>query len=122
MACAAGRAVLRVIEDDKLMKNVQETGALFEEKMMILKERFDLIGDVRGKGLMRGVEFVKDRTTKEPAPDEATRVAEMNKDNGLILGRGGVFGNILRFNPPMCVTMSDIQFAAEVMSDSCSKL
>ena len=122
MACAAGRAVLRVIEEGKLMQNAKETGALFEEKMLLLKERYDVIGDFRGRGLMRGVELVKDRRTKEPAPEEAARIAEMNKDNGLILGRGGVHGNILRFNPPMCVTKSDMLFAAEVMADSCSKL
>ncbi len=122
MACAAGRAVLRAIEDDKLMENAQETGDLLAEKMLELKERHNIIGDFRGRGLMCGVEFVKDRTTKEPAPEEAARVAEMNKDNGLIVGRGGVHGNILRINPPICVTRSDIQFVAEVIEDSCSKL
>ena len=122
MSCAAGRAVLRAIEDDKLMDNAQKTGDLLEEKMLVLKEKYDIIGDVRGRGLMRGVEFVKDRFTKEPAPDEASRVAEMNKDNGLIVGRGGVHGNILRINPPICVTKEDIRFIAEIMENSCGKL
>lgn len=122
VGCAAGRAVLRVIEDDRLMQNAQETGDLLEEKMLALKEKHDIIGDFRGRGLMRGVEFVKDRSTREPAPDEAARVAETNKDNGLIVGRGGVHGNILRINPPICLTKDDARFIAEVMEASIRKL
>ncbi|WP_022667830.1 aspartate aminotransferase family protein [Desulfospira joergensenii] len=122
MSSAAGRAVLRAIEDDSLMENARETGDLLEKRMLDLKEKHDIIGDFRGRGLMRGVEFVKDRTTKEPAPDEAARVAEMNKDSGLIVGRGGVHGNILRINPPICVTEKDIEFISDVMAESCSRL
>lgn len=122
VACAAGRAVLRVIDEDRLMENAQATGDLLADKVMALKEKFDIIGDFRGRGLMRGIEFVKDRSTKEPAPEEAARVAEMNKDNGLIVGRGGVYGNILRINPPICVTGDDIEFLADVLEESCRKL
>ncbi|SDO36534.1 aspartate aminotransferase family protein [Desulforhopalus singaporensis] len=122
VSCAAGRAVLRVIADDDLMGNVIEAGDLLESRMIALKEKYSFIGDFRGRGLMRGIEFVKDRTTRESAPEEAAMVAELNKDNGLIVGRGGVHGNIIRINPPICATKDDMQFAAEVIEHSCSRI
>jgi len=122
VSCAAGRAVLRVIEDDNIMANVSEAGDHLGKKLAELKEKFHVIGDFRGSGLMYGIELVKDRTTKEPAAEEASRVAESAKDNGAIVGRGGRYGNILRINPPLCATKENMQFLAEVLERSCSQL
>lgn len=122
VSCTAGRAVLRVIEDDNIMANVTEAGDHFEKRMAELKEKFHVIGDVRGKGLMQAVEFVKDRTTKEPATDEASRVAESCRENGVIVGRGGRYGNILRINPPLCATKDDMQLLTDVIEKGCTTL
>ena len=122
VACAAGRAVLRSIEDDGLQQNAAKMGFLLMEKLDKVKTDHDVIGDVRGHGLMVGVELVKDRLTKEPAPDQAARVAEMAKENGLIVGRGGTLGNILRINPPLCIQEHDIQFISDVLNESCRRL
>lgn len=122
MACAAGRAVLRVIEDDRLMENARDLGAMLMKKLEELKGKYSIIGDYRGRGLMVGVDLVKDRSTKEPAFDEAARVAETAREKGLIVGRGGVFGNILRINPPLCIERHDIEFLAEVLDDSLKML
>ncbi|MBF0529467.1 MAG: aspartate aminotransferase family protein [Deltaproteobacteria bacterium] len=122
MACAAGRAVLRIIDEDGMMENAKVTGNLLMKRLEAVKNRHDVIGDYRGRGLMIGVEFVKDRTTKEPAPEEAARIVEAAKDHGLIVGRGGVFGNIMRINPPICVTEKDMEFVADVLDESCQKL
>lgn len=122
VACAAGRAVLRAIEDDRLMENAAAMGSRLKSRITDLEETCAVIGDFRGRGLMWGIELVKDRTTKEPAPEEAARVAEMARDAGLILGRGGVYGNILRINPPLCVNGDDVEFIGDVLKDSCSKL
>ncbi|GAB6143251.1 aspartate aminotransferase family protein [Desulfocicer niacini] len=122
MACAAGRAVLRVIKEDQLMENAMALGNLLEEKMVALMEKYDVIGDFRGKGLMRGIECVKDRTTKEPAPDEAMQVAEYAKAKGVIMGRGGVHGNILRINPPICIEREDILNLVNVLEESLAQL
>jgi alanine-glyoxylate transaminase/(R)-3-amino-2-methylpropionate-pyruvate transaminase len=121
-SCAAGRAVLRVIDEDKMPENAKDTGDLLKQKLEKVRGRHDVIGDCRGRGLMVGVEFVKDRATKEPAPEEAARVVEKAKDNGLICGRGGVFGNIIRINPPLCVTEKDMEFLSQVLDESCQKL
>ncbi len=122
MACAAGRAVLRVIKEDQLMENAMELGNLLEDKMGALMQKHDVIGDFRGRGLMRGIEFVKDRTTKEPAADQAMQVAESAKAKGVIVGRGGVHGNILRINPPICVEREDILNLVDVLAESLAQL
>jgi alanine-glyoxylate transaminase/(R)-3-amino-2-methylpropionate-pyruvate transaminase len=122
VACAAGRAVLRVIEEDGLQQNAKKMGALLMEKLTKVKERHDIIGDVRGQGLMVGVELVKDPLTKEPALDEAARVAETAKELGLIVRRGGTLGNVLRINPPICIQEGDVEFIADVLEKSCNKL
>lgn len=122
VACAAGRAVLRSIEEDGLQQNAAKMGTLLMEKLDNVKTNHDVVGDVRGRGLMVGVELVKDRLTKEPAPDKAAQVAEMAKEDGLIVGRGGTFGNVLRINPPLCIQEGDIQFISDVLNESCRKL
>jgi alanine-glyoxylate transaminase/(R)-3-amino-2-methylpropionate-pyruvate transaminase len=122
VSCSAGRAVLRAIEDDDLIENANVTGKLLLQNLQKLKDTYNVVGDVRGKGLMVGVEIVKDRTTKEPAAVEAAKIAELAKDNGIIFGVGGVFGNILRINPPICAVEDDMKFIADVLNDSCSRL
>jgi alanine-glyoxylate transaminase / (R)-3-amino-2-methylpropionate-pyruvate transaminase len=79
-----------------------------------LKAKHNIIGDVRGKGLMLGIELVKDRATKEPAKSECAQVMETCKDLGLLLGKGGLYGSVIRFAPPMCLTQADADFMLEV--------
>lgn len=122
VCCAAGRAVLRVIEDDDMMRNAKRSGDILMQGLQKIKDKHDVVGDFRGRGLMVGVEFVKDRTTKEPAPDEAATIAELAKDSGIIFGRGGVFGNILRINPPICASEEDMVFLTDVLDDCCNNL
>jgi alanine-glyoxylate transaminase/(R)-3-amino-2-methylpropionate-pyruvate transaminase len=122
IGCAAGRAVLRAIADDGLMRNAQVMGDRLKEGLAGVKEKHAVIGDFRGRGLMVGVECVKDHSTKEPAPDEAARIAETAKEKGLILGRGGVHHNILRINPPICVNGDDMQFVVNTLDECCREL
>ena len=84
--------------------------------------RHDLIGDVRGRGLMIGVELVKDRATKTPAKEETARVFEATKDMGLLIGKGGFFGNILRIKPPMCLTQADADYLLGVLDICLAKV
>jgi alanine-glyoxylate transaminase/(R)-3-amino-2-methylpropionate-pyruvate transaminase len=80
-----------------------------------LQEKHNIIGHVRGKGLMLGIELVKDRATKEPAKEECAQVLETCKEMGLLLGKGGLHGQTIRFSPPMCVTREDAEFLLDVL-------
>jgi alanine-glyoxylate transaminase/(R)-3-amino-2-methylpropionate-pyruvate transaminase len=116
VSCAIGHAVLEVIEKEKLQQNCLTLGGTFIQGLRDLQARHSIIGDVRGMGLMLGVELVKDRQTKVPAREECARVFERAKDLGLIIGKGGLYGNVLRIKPPMCWTAADVKFALEVLN------
>ena len=90
-------------------------GARLTDGFNALKEKHDLIGDVRGKGLMLGIELVKDRDSKAPAKEECAQVHETAKDLGVLVGKGGLHGNVLRIKPPMCLTLEDADFMVEVL-------
>ena len=80
-----------------------------------LMDKHEVIGDVRGKGLMTGIELVKDRQTKEPFPEACLKVFERSRELGLLIGKGGLFGSVLRIKPPMCITREDVDFMLEVL-------
>ncbi len=109
MACAAGRAVLAVIDDEGLQHNARVVGDQMGATLRRLRDAHPVIGDVRGHGLMRGIEFVRDRATREPAEHEAGRVQEGLRERGVIVGRSGQYKNVLRINPPLCLTLADAQ-------------
>ena len=115
VSCAIGKAVLEVIDRENLQQNCLEVGSYLMESLAKLMSRHDVIGDVRGKGLMTGVELVRDRKTKEPAKEECAQVFERAKELGLLIGKGGFYGNVLRIKPPMCITRADVDFMLEVL-------
>src|SRR5438128_10570445 len=96
VSCAAALAVLKVIEDDDLKKNSAEVGAYFRQRLEELKDKYPVIGDVRGMGLMQGLELVRDRETKEPDPQSVARVMEETKKRRVLVGKGGLYGNVIR--------------------------
>lgn len=115
---AQGRAVLEVIDREKLQANSLKVGNHLQAGFRKLADKHSLIGDVRGLGLMLGVELVKDRKTKEPAADECARVFETCKDLGLLIGKGGLRGNTLRIKPPMCLSLADADFMLAVLDEA----
>jgi alanine-glyoxylate transaminase/(R)-3-amino-2-methylpropionate-pyruvate transaminase len=110
-AMAAGLAVLDVIDQERLQENARVVGERFRSGLTELAAHHRLIGDVRGRGLMLGVELVRDRKTKEPAREETAEVFEQLRELGVLVGKGGLFGNVLRIKPPLCVTAADVDFA-----------
>lgn len=115
VSCAAGMAVLEIIDRDNIQKNCLDRGNQLMEGYRRLMGKHTIIGDVRGRGLMTGIELVKDRRTKEPAREECLRVFERAKDLGLLMGKGGLHANTLRIKPPMCITKADVEFLLEVL-------
>ena len=115
---AIGKAVLEVIEKEKLQENSLKMGARIKSGLEKLKAKYKLMGDVRGKGLMIGVEMVKDAVTKEPAKAECAEVLERAREMGLLLGKGGLWGQTIRFAPPMCINQADADFIIEVFDSA----
>ncbi|MFM8734820.1 MAG: aspartate aminotransferase family protein [Pirellulales bacterium] len=115
VACTQGRAVLQVIDEDGIQANAARIGAVLKAGFADLARRHDVIGDVRGLGLMLGVELVTDRVSKTPAKEACTRVFERCRELGLLIGKGGLHGNVLRIKPPMCLTAADAAFMLEVL-------
>lgn len=117
ISMTAGLATLEVIENDNIQENARVVGEHLIKRLNELKEKKPIIGDVRGMGLMLGIELVKDRTTKEPASAEAAEVLEKCRQRGLLIGKGGLFGNTLRIKPPMCLTKDDANFLVDCLGE-----
>ena len=122
VVCAQGKAVLEVIEKEKLQQNALTIGNRILDGLNKLRDKHNLIGDVRGKGLMLGIELVKDRTSKEPAKEECAQVLETSKEMGLLLGKGGLWGQTIRFSPPMCLHDQDADFLLQVLDQAFGEL
>eukprot|EP01120_Amphizonella_sp_Union-15-10_P017294 TRINITY_DN9570_c0_g1_i1.p1 TRINITY_DN9570_c0_g1~~TRINITY_DN9570_c0_g1_i1.p1 ORF type:complete len:397 (+),score=70.06 TRINITY_DN9570_c0_g1_i1:164-1354(+) len=122
LASAIGKAVLEVIDKENIQKNSLEMGDLLKSKLLDLQKKHDVIGDVRGKGLMLGVELVKDRKTLEPHKDAAGFVLEETRKLGVLIGKGGFYGNILRIKPPMCIHREDVEFLSDSLDKAFSKI
>jgi alanine-glyoxylate transaminase/(R)-3-amino-2-methylpropionate-pyruvate transaminase len=114
VSMASALAVLDVIEEDGLQRNSKERGAQIRAGLDKLAKSHKLLGNVRGMGLMVGVELVRDQATKEPAKQETADVLEAAREMGLLIGKGGIDGNVLRVQPPMCITAEDAEFALDV--------
>jgi alanine-glyoxylate transaminase/(R)-3-amino-2-methylpropionate-pyruvate transaminase len=115
VSMAAGLAVMEVIEEDGLQQNAKMVGRRLRDGLERLAGEHRLIGDVRGMGLMLGVELVADRATRAPASAETLQVLEEARSMGILLGKGGLAGNVLRIKPPMCITAEDVDFALDVL-------
>ena len=122
VVCAIGKAVMEVIDKEKLQENSLNMGAHLVAGLEKLKAKHNIIGDVRGKGLMLGIELVKDRTTKEPAKAECAQILESCREMGLLLGKGGLWGHTIRFAPPMIINKADADFILEVLGEALAGL
>ncbi len=118
----AARAVIEVIEEENLLENCHVVGGYFRSGLEALKEKYPLIGDVRGMGMMQAIELVKDRQTKEPAPEAAGQLLERARDNGLLIGKGGLYGNVIRMAPPMNISKADVDEGIRLLDKSLSEV
>jgi 4-aminobutyrate aminotransferase-like enzyme len=108
VVAVAARAVIEVIEEENLRENTYVVGGYFRRRLEELQAKYPLIGDVRGMGMMQAIELVNDRKTKEPAPAETNQLLDRARDNGLLIGKGGLYGNVIRMAPPMNISKADV--------------
>lgn len=113
MCCAAGREVLRVLEDEKLQENAARVGGALLERLKDLQQKHKAIGDVRGSGLMLAIEMVTDRASKAPDPETTAAVFERCRAEGAILSKSGAHRSVLRMVPPLCLAMEDVDVVAD---------
>jgi 4-aminobutyrate aminotransferase len=115
LASTYALANLDHIEEHDLQQNAYKVGDYLYRGLKDLEDRFDVVGEVRGKGLMLGVELVKDGESKDPSPEAAGRVMETCKERGLLVGKGGLYGNVLRVSPPLSITEDEAARAVETL-------
>ena len=110
--------MIEVIEEEDLRTNAAVVGAYFRQKLEGLQEKYPLIGDVRGMGLLQALELVTDRKTKEPAPAATNSLMEEARKRGLLVGKGGMFGNCIRMSPPLNISKADVDEAIRLLDGS----
>jgi 4-aminobutyrate aminotransferase len=115
ISCAAALANLEVIREEHLLENSARRGEELRSRLKRLEGTSARVGDVRGRGLMIGLELVKDRTSKEPAPDDAKRVRATLRENGILVGVGGAYGNVVRIQPPLSITAGECDRVASAL-------
>ncbi len=122
VSCVAAKATIEVIEQDRLLDNAYHVGSYFRQGLEGLQEKYSLIGEVRGMGLMQGIELVKDRQTKEPAPQETAQLMEECRRGGLLVGKGGLWGNVVRMSPPLNINKADVDEAIRILDQAFGKI
>jgi 4-aminobutyrate aminotransferase len=105
---AAAKAVIEFIESENLAGNSADVGGYLRAALDELKDKYPLIGDVRGMGLMQALELVQDRESKTPATADTLRLMEAARDQRILIGRGGLSGNVIRISPPMNISRGDV--------------
>ncbi len=118
VTCVAARATIAVMEEDRLMDNAETVGNYYRSQLEQLQQKHRLMGDVRGMGLLQGIELVKDKQTKEPAPQETNRVMDEARNRGLLIGKGGLYNNVLRTSPPLNITKADVDEAIRILDEA----
>jgi 4-aminobutyrate aminotransferase-like enzyme/Ser/Thr protein kinase RdoA (MazF antagonist) len=118
VACAAGLAVLDVVEEERLQERALRVGKHWMEGLKTLQERHALIGDIRGSGLFLGIDLVRDRTSREPATPEADYVVNRLRERGILAGTDGPHHNVIKLRPPLIFSESDADLFVETLDST----
>lgn len=122
LAMIAGIAVLEIIEKENLMSSARNAGMHFKKGLQELYDKYDIIGDVRGIGLMLGIELVSDRISKQPAIAETQEILNYAFEKGLLLGLGGLNSNVIRIKPPLTINAEEIDKAIKILDEVFQKV
>jgi len=122
VSCAAGMAVLEVLAREGLQENTRTVGNHFRQGLRRLADKHALIGDVRGRGLLVGLELVRDHKTLEPAAPETKRVVNRMRDLGVLTATEGPHGNVLKLRPPICFSLAQADLTIAAIDQALSEL
>jgi len=122
LACVSALKVLEIIERDKLAERANQIGEKAKISFNKLKEKYNLVGDVRGRGAMVAMEFVKDRNTKEPAKEETNKIISTAYQNGLVLMKAGVYDNVIRLLVPLIIKDGQLKEGLKIIEASVAKV
>lgn len=120
LSCAAAVAVIEIIQEEKYLEKAATLGAHFKKKLEELQQDHKIVGEIRGQGLMLGVELVRDQETKEPATQEILTVMEVSREKGLLIGKGGLDNNVIRLQPPLVLTAEQIDESCSILDEAFS--
>ncbi len=121
VSCAAGLANIEYMQEQKLADQALKKGEFLKAQFESLKTKYKTIGEIRGKGLMIGIELVRD-SNKTPANTEATKIRDFCLEHGLLIGQGGVFGNVLRIQPPLVISQKQMDGVVKILSEAFGKI
>jgi 4-aminobutyrate aminotransferase-like enzyme len=116
------KLTMEIIKEEQLVENARSMGELLKDGLQQLGKKHALIGDVRGRGLLLGIELVKDRNSKTPATEETAQLMELCKDKGLLIGKGGQWGSVVRIAPPLTINREEVNFMLETIDQSLAEL
>jgi 4-aminobutyrate aminotransferase/(S)-3-amino-2-methylpropionate transaminase len=122
VSCAAALANIEFLEEQKLADEALKKGEYLKDQLERLKAKHKLIGEVRGKGLMIGIELVRDHASKTPASDEGKKIREICLENGVLLGFGGIYANVLRIQPPLVISQGQMENVVKVLALALQKI
>jgi 4-aminobutyrate aminotransferase len=115
ISCSAGLAVIEIMEKEKLVENARKVGSMMKDKLLKIAENSKYIGDIRGKGLVMGIEFVEDKKTKEPSAPKTKEFITRCIEKGIIFGKVGSYGNVIRVAPPIIISEEEANEALDVI-------
>lgn len=118
ISCSAGIKTIEIIQQEKLIENAKVVGEYLAKSLLALKEKYEIIGDVRGKGLIVGAEFVKDRATKEPAQKLTALITYRAFELGLLVFYAGVYSNVIEITPPLTLTRNEVDKGVGILEQA----
>lgn len=122
VSCAAAVANIAYLQEEKVVENAAKKGGWLKGKFEEFKTQHAKIGEIRGKGLMIGIELVSDRSSKNPASEEAKKVRDFCLSQGLLIGLGGVFNNVLRIQPPLVIAQDQMEQVVNILDRALSQI
>ena len=117
LACSAALKVIEIMERDNYEKRSKEIGDIVRKRYKEMQDKYNVVGDVRGIGAMIGIEFVKDKKTKEPAPELTKRIILECANNGLLVEGAGTYNNVIRFLAPLVITNEQLYAGLDIIEN-----